>query len=246
MANFTSFQNVLPDPNNTIDTAGQSGGTVKGPGFKSVSVTSQEPYIQSKTNSGRILARSIAAHKWSAKITYNPMTREEFEPIHTFLLQRRGPMNPFFVSLPQYRTPRNSSFEVHCATNNGLDVNNSAGYVAGTTSMLLDGPNYTINADGTPSIGDMFNILGANSNHKKAYMVTRVETPDDYLTASGAPAANNVRVHFVPGLSRSVVDDDSVVFHNPLIKVIRTGNVEEYSLNTNNLYQFALNVEEVQ
>jgi len=75
-------------------------------------------------------------------------------------------------------------------------------------------------------------------------MVTRVETPTDYKDT--APSANTVRIHFVPGLARAVANNDEVKFHNPFIKVVRVGNIEEYSLNTNNLYQFSLNLEEVQ
>lgn len=246
MAQFTNFQDILPDPNNSIGTAGQSTGTA-GPGFASVKLTSDQPYVESKTNSGRLLARAIASHKWRISITYNDLTRAQFEPIYNFLLQRRGPMNPFYVSLPQYRTPQNANFATHCATKT-LGVNDGNGYIAGTTVMTLDGGpdgGYTIAADSTPAPGDMFTIDGANSNHKKAYMVTRVETPSDYTGT--APASNNVRIHFVPGLAKAVVNNDKVVFNNPLIKVVRTGRGgEEYSLNTNNLYKFSLTLEEVQ
>jgi len=82
MASFTSFQNVLPDPNNSIGNAGQSTGTA-GPGYASVSVTSEQPMLRDRTNSGRILARSVAGHTWKIKISYNPMTREDFEPVYT-------------------------------------------------------------------------------------------------------------------------------------------------------------------
>ena len=240
MAVFTNFQNILPDPNNSIGSAGQASGT-SGPGFASVSITSEQPYLQSKTNSGRLLARAVAYHQWKIKITYNPMTRAEFEPIYNFLLQRRGPLNPFYVSLPQYRTPQNSNFATHSASNN---LKATADYAAGSTIMTLDGANYTISADGTPSVGDMFTIDGTNSNHTKTYMVTRIETPTDYTGT--APATDNVRIHFVPGLAKAVSNNDDVVFNNPLIKVVRAGNVEEYSLNTENLYSFSLNLEEVQ
>lgn len=245
MAVFTDFQNILPDPNNSIGDAGQSTGTA-GPGFASVKVSSEQPYMSTSTNSGRLIARAVAAHKWKINITYNPMTRAEFEPIFNFLLQRRGPLNPFYVSLPQYRTPQDSSFATHVASYD-LAVDNTGGYSAGATIMNIDGGpdgNYTISADGTPSPGDMFTIDGTNSNHKKAYMVTRVETPTDYTGT--APAANNVRIHFVPGLSKAVDNNDELKFHNPLLKVIRVGNIEEYSLNTDNLYKFSLNLEEVQ
>jgi len=79
MAVFTSFQDVLPDPNNSIGNAGQATGSA-GPGFASVKVTSEQPYMSTRTNSGRLLARAQAAHKWKINIKYNPMTRAEFVP----------------------------------------------------------------------------------------------------------------------------------------------------------------------
>ena len=77
-------------------------------------------------------------------------------------------------------------------------------------------------------------------------MVNRVETNADYQTGTTQPANTQVRVHFTPGLSKSIATGDDFVFHNPLIKVIMTADIQEYSLNTNNLYSFSLSLEEVQ
>ena len=242
MASFTNFQNVLPDPNNTIGSAGQVAGSA-GPGYASVSVTSEQPMLRDRTNSGRILARAVAGHKWKIKISYNPMTRADFEPVYTFLLQRRGPLNPFYVSLPQYRVPRDSTFATYAASNNLESANVVA---AGATSALIGRSGYSNTTNKTPLPGDMFTVDGTNSNHKKAYMVTRVETTADYLSSETAPGAAQVRIHFTPGLSKALAIGDDFIFHNPLVKVIMTGDVQEYSSNTNNLYSFSLNLEEVQ
>ena len=112
---FSSFQNILPDPNNTIGEAGQAAGTA-GPGFATVSLTSDQPTMKDFTNGGRLLARAIASHAWKIKIGYNPLTQTEFDRIYTFLLHRRGSINPFFVSLPQYRTPRDANFATYSTT----------------------------------------------------------------------------------------------------------------------------------
>ena len=110
MSSFSDFQNILPDPNNTIGSAGQSVGGGTGPGFASVKLSSENKVAKSQTNSGRLIARAIAYHSWKVNISYNPLTRTEFEPVYSFLLHRRGSINPFFVSLPQYRLPQNSTF----------------------------------------------------------------------------------------------------------------------------------------
>ena len=164
MASFTNFQNVLPDPNNTIGSAGQVAGSA-GPGYASVSVTSEQPMLRDRTNSGRILARSVAGHKWNIKISYNPMTRADFEPVYTFLLQRRGPLNPFYVSLPQYRVPRDSTFATYAASNNLESANVVA---AGATSALIGRSGYSNTTNKTPLLEPLkyaFILLLAYQKH---------------------------------------------------------------------------------
>lgn len=242
---FTDFLQRLPDPVTGIGNAGQAGTTSYGPGFASVSLESIQPIIKDSTNSGRHLSRAIASHKWKVKINYNPMTRAEFEPIYTFLLQKRGGLTPFYVQLPQYATPRNSSFATYAATSPAaLEADESKN--AGATSLLIGKTGYSYTTNGTPQPGDMFVVSGTNSNHKKAYMVTRVETYADYQTGTTRPATNQVRIHFTPGLQKAVTLNDDIVFHDTQIKVILSSDVQSYSLNTNNLYSFSLEMEEVQ
>ena len=52
MATFTSFSEILPDPNNTIGEAGQPGGSA-GPGFASVKFSSIAPVTTTRTNRRR-------------------------------------------------------------------------------------------------------------------------------------------------------------------------------------------------
>jgi len=243
MTTFVNFLNVLPDPNNGIGDAGQAGGST-GPGYSSVQLSSMSPIIKDKTNSGRHLARAIASHSWDVAIGYNPMTRSEFEPIYNFLLQKRGGLTPFYVSLPQYKAPQNSNFASFTDGGTNLDVTSNTS--AGATSFLIGKTGYNYITNGTPKPGDLFTIDGSNSNHKKAYMVTRVETNADYQSGTTRPTTSQVRIHCAPGLQRAVLAGDDVVFDNPLIKVILSSDVQEYSLGTNNLYSFSLKLEEVQ
>ena len=126
--------------------------------------------MKTRTNSGRMVARAIKFHQWDIGISYNPMTRAEFEPVYNFLINRRGSLKPFFVSLPQYRNPQNSTLA------GTIKVDGAA--IAGATSMKIDG----ITA-GNPTPGDLFTVTDANdSSHKKTYRVTQVETPSSYAT----------------------------------------------------------------
>lgn len=244
-----AFQDVLPDPNNSITAAGVSGGTA-GAGFASVTLESDRKISRSRTNSGRLITRGIAGHKWNIKINYNPLTRDEFEIVNSFLMQKQGGLIPFYVSLPQYRTPRNASFADYAASNN-MRIDNSGGYSAGSTVLLLDDndaspDDFDSDDDGAPSPGDLFTISDSDdSNHTKAYMVVRCETQADY-EGDTSPGANHVRVHINPPLARSVANDAEVVFHNPLIKVVLAKDIQSYRLNTNNLYALSLDLEETQ
>ena len=238
MGAFTGFQNTLPDPNNAIGSGGQASGT-NGPGFAAIKFASESPVQVSRTNSGRVITRSVAGHKWSISITYNPMTRENFEPIFSFLLQQKGRLNPFYVQLPNQYTSRNAAFNTHLNSNNILVDGSLA---AGVSVMKTDNHNSTQTT--SPQPGDMFTITDtSDSLHTKAYRVTRVTNNTDYLSGS-QPATDERYVYFTPNLSRATSDNSIVVFKNPKIRVILKSDVQEYSLGTNNLYTFSLNLEE--
>ena len=238
MAQFTAFQNTLPDPNNAIGSAGQASGT-NGPGFAAIKFTSESPVQVSRTNSGRVITRSVAGHKWNISITYNPMTRDDFEPVYSFLLQQKGRLNPFYVQLPNQYTSRNANFNTHLGSNT---VRVDGSLLAGVSVMKQDGHSTTMATE--PQPGDMFTITDTtDSLHTKAYRVTRVTNNNDYLQGS-QPATDERYIYFTPNLSRATADNSTIVYTNPKIRVILKSDVQEYSLGTNNLYTFALNLEE--
>ena len=109
--------------------------------------------------------------------------------------------------------------------------------IAGATSMKIDGF-----SAGNPTPGDLFTITDANdSNHKKTYRVTQVETNTNYNSVQ--PATDERIIHFIPGLQKATFNNADLVFTNPLIRVIAT-DVQEYSLNKEGLYSFSLKLEE--
>ena len=69
MSTFNTFLDILPDPSNPIGISGQAlatnSGGIAGPGFASVNFSSNAPIQISRTNSGRVLTRAIAGHKWT-------------------------------------------------------------------------------------------------------------------------------------------------------------------------------------
>ena len=161
-----AYQYVLPDPNNPIGNAGQNTGT-DGPGYSSVQLTSKSKIMKTRTNSGRVVARAVSGQHWELSISYNPLTRAEFEPIYNFLLNQRGGLKPFFVSLPQYRVPQNGTFATYAANAaTPIKVNTVAGKFIINNSYKINVPgNTTFTGIGaTDSLAEtVFTALGVGS-----------------------------------------------------------------------------------
>ena len=232
---FTSFANRLPDPVFKITEAGENSNSgLAGPGFASVKFSSEQPISVSRTNSGRVITRAIVSHRWKINITYNPMTRDEFEPVYNFLLEKRGRLKPFFVKLPQHspRTTTSGTYTIQGPV------------TAGTSSLLT-----TVGSlSGGLRPGDMININDSqNSNHTKAYQIVRVNDSTNKLSSdSDLNLAAERRLFIVPPLARDVTNSSTVTYDTPLIRVILTSDVQAYDLGTNNLYKFSLSLEEAQ
>jgi len=251
MSNFAAFTNILPDPNNPIGESGQALTTgSKGPGYASVKLASEHKTMNTRTNSGRLVSRQLSGHKWNINITYNPMTRDEFEPVYTFLLQKRGSLTPFFISLPQYKAPRDATFAAFVLNSGGTPRHFTvvANATAGVTNILINHASYDKDTKGKAKPGDIFTIESSDSNHKKVYQVTRVEDDDYYETGTTAPSATQLRVHFIPALQRDVAlgAASKVHFNDPKFRVVLSNDIQEYNLNIQNLYSFSLKLEEAQ
>jgi|TARA_R110001592_G_scaffold290341_3_gene559452 hypothetical protein len=241
MASFNAFNIRLPDPNWGVNHAGDGHASnyVEGPGFASVKLESVQPTAVSVTNSGRVTSRTIVGHRWKIDISYNPMTREQFEPIFNFLMEKRGRLKPFEVVLPQYT-----------ATQVSLQLSSSNIKVEGG-DIAAGAPFFKANQHSNATVGNMtpgdcftFNDSN-NSNHKKVYRVTRVTNNSDYLT--GQQPATDERYYYVtPSIEKKVSDNTPLITTNPTFRVMQNGDTVSYSLGTNNLYQFNLSLIEAQ
>ena len=258
-----SLSNRLPEPNYRYAYWGEGSSTASsaydddGPGFASVKLTSDQKIMMSRTNSQRVLAKAVAGQKWNIDIAYHEMTRNEFEPVNAFLLSRQGSLTPFFVSLPQYNTPRNADWDAvvdYAADNSGyftVTEAHTAGSKRVTFTVPTIDPVYTVGSAGSvithiPAQGDIVNISDSeDTNHTKAYMITAVETKnfnyDDTLNSS---SVDTLRITLNPPLVRAVSSSGRVTFKDPLFKVIMPKATQSYSLNTDNLYKFGLKLEE--
>tara|TARA_B110000858_G_scaffold82358_1_gene95442 strand:- start:10897 stop:11628 length:732 start_codon:yes stop_codon:yes gene_type:complete len=242
MAAFSAFNNRLPDPNWGINEAGDGHATnyVEGPGFASLTFQSNQPTAFSRTLSGRVTTRSIAGQNWRINIVYNAMTRAQFEPIYNFLQEKRGRLKPFEVVLPQYDSPQTA-----ITVTSGSNLLVDGAILAGATFFKADNHSHTSNGSLKP--GDMFTFSDStNSNHKKVYQVTRVLNNADYLTGGTRPAADERLYYVTPAIERAVPNNTQLITTNPVFRVVQSSDVVSYSLGTNNLYEFALSLEEIQ
>ena len=241
MTTFTSFSDLLPDPNNKINAAGATDASGSaGPGFAKVKFSSQNQVQVSRTISGRGVTASPGYHMWSFDINYNPLTRDEFEPVANFLEGRHGRLKPFYVILPQYSRPKDPAFKALCESNlSAITVKGS--FIAGSTNILITGV-----TSGDPKNGDFFTITDSiDTNHKKTYKVIRVEDPTTYQEGTTAPQVGERRIWTQPAMSRAVSSGSIVNFVDPKFRVIQKGDTFEYDLDTDNLYQFSISLEEI-
>lgn len=241
MATFTDFSDLLPDPVNKINTAGASDSSGSpGPGFAKVKFSSNNQVQVSRTISGRGVTASPSSHNWSFSLSYNQLTKEDFDPVSTFLESRRGRLYPFYVILPQHSAPKDTAFASWCLSNlSGITV--SGLHNAGVSQILVGGF-----STGDPSPGDFITLTDANDyNHKKAYKIVRVETTTNYKAGTIQPSPTQRRLSIVPPLTRATSSGAVVNFINPKFRVIQQGDTVEYDLDTDNLYQFSVNLEEI-
>ena len=263
-----AVQDTLPDPNfkRHFDGSDNASGTV-GPGFASVKLTNDQRILTTRTNSQRLISRAIAGQKWKIDINYNPMTRDEFEPVYAFLLAKQGPLNPFFVSLPLYRAPQNSTWATFAASGT-ISPRTEGVATAGASQVILQAFDYGNANNATipvchpsthagyiypngPKPGDMITFEdSADTTHTKAYLITAAETKNEVDSIQ----PDQVRLSITPPLVKNVANEANIILGNkrqgvttllvPKVKVVMTQPFSSYNLNTNNLYQFNLKLEE--
>jgi len=240
---FTEFLEVLPDLNYGITNAGEVGG-VLGSSFKAVKISQPNTTDSNRTITGKPINRSNTYSKWKINITYNPMTKAEFNPVFNFLLEKRGNLTPFYISLPQYREAKDPLF-ANNTINELINLTTIVNETGGSSYLEIEeATEWASNtyATGLPQAGDLFTINSdLDSLHTKAYMITHVETHDLYNTL---PTNKAIRIHFSPRLQKDTPAGSAVIFGNPLFKVTQVSDIQTFKLNTEGLYSFSLALEE--
>jgi hypothetical protein len=240
------FDNTrLPDPDWGMDDKGEgSSSHTKGPGFASVKLSSAQPLMRDRTNSGKLVTRSQLYHKWNISITYNPMTKAQFAPIYSFLLSKQVSGQPFFVALPQYKLDTSTGFGGQVNEENiRVTSNQSKGANQFSIRNNLDNdltPGSEIYYDfmDLPPPGQvLFNLPTTLS--WKTFMINFSE-----IELQSGTTPDGIKLHITPALNVDLTTTDFLNFTNQLFRVVQTGTTYEYDLGTNGLYQFGLKLEE--
>jgi hypothetical protein len=188
------------------------------PVAKSANVGSAQNTIVSVTTSGRVQARQIDGQKFTITLDYAPMSRSNFAPIKAFIMKQRAKLNTFTVIPPIVSNAQG-------VASGTISVDGAI--TAGATTCTIDGM-----ASSTSDIlkaGDYFRFTGQD----KVYMA--VADLDADGTGEGT-------LTFEPPLRSDVANDIALVYDNVDFTVRLSNDIQEYSIVTNDLYKYQIDL----
>ena len=198
-----------------------SGTFPSSPAPSSIAISSSQNTIVTTTASGRRQARQIDAQKFRLRVSFPIMTRTEFAPILAFIMKQRSQMESF-----QYTPP---SVDDSLGVASGVISVNGA-INAGVTSVAIDG--MANSTSGVFKAGDFFRFTGQS----KVYMVVA----DVSSNGSGAGTLT-----FEPPLRSNVADNNVLIYSNVDFTVGLTGDIQEFTIGTENYFQYEIDLIEV-
>ena len=188
------------------------------PVAKSASIGSAQNTIVSVTTSGRVQARQIDGQKFTITLDYAPMSRSNFAPIKAFIMKQRAKLNTFTVIPPIVSNAQG-------VASGTISVDGAIS--AGATTCTIDGM-----ATSTSDIlkaGDYFRFAGQD----KVYMA--VADLDSDGSGEGT-------LTFEPPLRSDVANDIALVYDNVDFTVRLSNDIQEYSIVTNDLYKYQIDL----
>ncbi len=198
-----------------------SGTFPSSPAPRDVAISSNQNTIVTTTASGRRQARQIDGQRFRLRIRFPVMTRAEFAPINAFIMKQRSQMESF-----QYVPP---TIDDSLGVASGIISVNGA-VSAGATSCSIDGMANSTN--GIFKAGDYFRFTGQN----KVYMIVA----DVNSNGSGAGTLT-----FEPPLRANVADNTVLIYSNVDFTVGLTGDIQEFTIGTENYFQYEVDLIEV-
>jgi len=190
------------------------------PVAKDAQVGSQQNTIVSITTSGRVQTRQIDGQKFTITLDYPPMTRANFAPIKAFIMKQRARLNTFTVIPPVVSNAQG-------VASGTISVNGAI--TSGATTCTIDG--MTTSTNGILKAGDYFRFTGQD----KVYMAV------EDLNADGSDEGT---LTFEPPLRSNVANDVALVYDNVDFTVRLSNDIQEYSIVTNDLYKYQIDLVE--
>ena len=198
-----------------------SGTFPSSPAPRDVAISSNQNTIVTTTASGRRQARQIDGQKFRLRLRFPVMTRTEFAPILAFIMKQRSQMESF-----QYTPP--SVDDALGVASGVISVNGAIS--AGVTSVAIDG--MANSTSGVFKAGDFFRFTGQS----KVYMVVA----DVSSNGSGQGTLT-----FEPPLRSNVADNAILIYSNVDFTVGLTGDIQEFTIGTENYFQYEIDLIEV-
>lgn len=188
------------------------------PVAKSANIGSEQNTIITTTTSGRVQTRQIDGQKFIITLDYAPMTRSNFAPIKAFLMKQRARLNTFTIIPPVVSNAQG-------VASGTISVNGAI--TSGATTCTIDG--MAVSTNDILKAGDYFRFAGQN----KVYMA--VEDLDSDVSGEGT-------LTFEPPLRSDVADDVALVYDNVDFTVRLRNDIQEYSIITDNLYKYEIDL----
>ena len=198
-----------------------SGTFPSSPAPRDVAISTNQNTIVTTTASGRRQARQIDGQRFRLRLRFPIMTRTEFAPINAFIMKQRSQMESF-----QYVPP---TIDDALGVASGVISVNGA-ISAGVTSVAIDG--MANSTSGVFKAGDFFRFTGQS----KVYMVVA----DVSSNGSGAGTLT-----FEPPLRSNVADNAVLIYSNVDFTVGLTGDIQEFTIGTENYFQYEIDLIEV-
>ena len=198
-----------------------SGTFPSSPAPRDVAISTNQNTIVTTTASGRRKARQIDGQRFRLRLRFPVMTRTEFAPILAFIMKQRSQMESF-----QYTPP--SVDDALGVASGVISVNGAIS--AGVTSVAIDG--MANSTSGVFKAGDFFRFTGQT----KVYMVVA----DVSSNGSGQGTLT-----FEPPLRSNVADNAVLIYSNVDFTVGLTGDIQEFTIGTENYFQYEIDLIEV-
>lgn len=185
------------------------------PVTRTVKVESNQPSLNSTSDSGKRQSRNAGGHLWLIDLKFPEMTRETFAPIEGFIMLQDGGVGEFTYILPT----KKDALGVW-----GTVVSVLGAQLADDNTIIVDGLNVSVTD--VVKAGDILTF----SSHSKVYMIVESSNSD-----AGGGGSLSIR----PPLIQDIADNEVITFTNVAFTVY-ADEVLEYKVSRQGFYTYSV------